>query len=303
MVNCSATWPVSFSVYLSLLFCMSSSLHQQIFSLVFSFLYFDAMEERKYNLRSRRSQEHVIPIQLQMASDADFISQSLCSSHPTPRQVFLSDQSLSTSESELDISGLMEDLDFNSSRSDRDVHFKHEKSKKSAGCSRLSGQSDPNSDTVSQNDINKKILAQLQSLGDRLDCLEKKPVKKTSDRSKVKSSKKTSTVSVAGSGSVRTDTVTASGCMFPSPSDLRQDAKIQQGVQLRLRELADNAGKGNEKIKSQGGGGGGGGAQWMFMWAGELNGRMNLSWQAMQKIGCLIISLPLYSGWLAFVGP
>ena len=179
------------------------------------------------------------------------------SSHPTPGQVFLSDQSQSTSESELDISGLMEDSDFNSSRSDRNVHFKREKSQKSAGCSHLSGQSDPNSDTVSQNDINKKILAQLQSLGDRLDCLEKKPVKKTSDRSKVKSSKKTSMVSVAGSGSVQTDTVrdaTASGCMFPSPSDLRQDAKIQQEVQLRLRELADNTGKGNEKIKSQRGG-------------------------------------------------
>ena len=60
------------------------------------------MEERKYNLRSGRSQEHVIPIQLQMASDADFISQSLGSSHPMPGQVFLSDQSQSTSESELD---------------------------------------------------------------------------------------------------------------------------------------------------------------------------------------------------------
>ena len=58
------------------------------------------MEERKYNLRSGRSQEHVIPIQLQMASDADFISQSLGSSQPMPGQVFLSDQSQSTSESE-----------------------------------------------------------------------------------------------------------------------------------------------------------------------------------------------------------
>ena len=217
------------------------------------------MEERKYNLRSGRRQEHIIPIQLQMASDADFISQSLGSSHPTPGQAFLFDQSQSTSESELDISGLMEESDFNSSRSDRDVHFKHEKS---ACSSCLSGQSDPNSDTVSQNDINKKILAQLQSLGDRLDCFEKKPVKKTSDRRKVKSSEKTDKVSVTGSGSARTDTardVTASGCMFPSPSNLQQDAKIQQEVQLRLRELADNAGKGNEKIKSQRG------AKWMFM--------------------------------------
>ena len=65
------------------------------------------MEERKYNLRSGRRQEHVIPIQLQMVSDADFISQPLGSSHPMPGQVSLSDQSQSTSESELDISGLL----------------------------------------------------------------------------------------------------------------------------------------------------------------------------------------------------
>ena len=95
----------------------------------------------------------------------------------------------------------------------------------------MSEQSDLNSDTVSQN-------AQLQSLGNRLDCLEKKPVKKTADMKKIKSSKKTGSVSATGSGSARSDVVrdaTASGCMFPSPSDLRQDAKIQQEVQLRRK--------------------------------------------------------------------
>ena len=102
----------------------------------------------------------------------------------------------------------------------------------------MSGQSDPNSDQVSQTDINKQILAQLQSLGDSLNCLEQNQVKKTSDKSKIKRSKSASQVSATGSGSVQTDTVrdaTASGCMFPSPSDLWQDAKIQQEMQLRLQ--------------------------------------------------------------------
>ena len=90
-----------------------------------------------------------------------------------------------------------------------------------------------------------------------MDSLEQKPVKKTADKSKIKSSKKTSQSLSAGSSLARKDTVrdgTASDCIFPSPSNFRQDAKIQQEVQLRLQELADNAGKGNEKIKSQRGG-------------------------------------------------
>ena len=211
------------------------------------------MEAKKYNLRSGRREEHVIPIQLQVASDEDFISQTLGSSHPAPGQVFLSDQSQSTSESDLDISGILQDSDQNLSTSDREVHFKRKKS----GNGRLAEQSDPNSGQISQNAINQQILAQLQSLGSRLDSLEQKPVKKTADKSKIKTSKKIGQPTLTGSGSARKSTVrdgTASDCIFPSPSDLRQDAKIQQEVQLRLQELADNAGKGNEKIKSQRGG-------------------------------------------------
>ena len=69
------------------------------------------MEARKYNLMSGRRQENIILIQLQNASNDDFISQTLGSSHPLPGQVSLSDQVQSTSESELDISGLMDESD------------------------------------------------------------------------------------------------------------------------------------------------------------------------------------------------
>ena len=53
---------------------------------------------------------------------------------------------------------------------------------------------------MSQSDINKQILAQLESLGDRINCLEQNWVKKTSDKSKIKSSKKTSKASATGRG-------------------------------------------------------------------------------------------------------
>ena len=78
-----------------------------------------------------------------------------------PGQVYISDQLQRTSESELDLNGLMDESDQNSPCSDRDVHFK---CTKSACSDRVFEQSDPNSYQVSQSDTNKQILAQLQSL-------------------------------------------------------------------------------------------------------------------------------------------
>ena len=70
--------------------------------------------DTRYNLRSQRRTEKVIPVELQMTSDADFFSQTVEASHPMPGQVY-SDHSLSTSASDLDISGLLD-------TSDRDFH-------------------------------------------------------------------------------------------------------------------------------------------------------------------------------------
>ena len=71
--------------------------------------------DTRYNLRWHRRTEKVIPVELQLALDADFFSQTVGSSHPMPGQV-LSDHSLSTSASDLDISGLLDtsDHDFQS---------------------------------------------------------------------------------------------------------------------------------------------------------------------------------------------
>ena len=65
--------------------------------------------DNRYNLRSQMRTEKIIPVELQLASDADFFSQTLGSSHPMPGQVLL-DQSLSTSASDLDISGLLKHI-------------------------------------------------------------------------------------------------------------------------------------------------------------------------------------------------
>ena len=64
------------------------------------------MMETRYNLRSARREDHAIPVQLQLQSDEDFFNQTLGASHPSPGQVSFS-QSNGTSESDLDMSGLL----------------------------------------------------------------------------------------------------------------------------------------------------------------------------------------------------
>ena len=67
--------------------------------------------DTRYNLRSRKRTEKVIPVELQLSSDADFLSHIVGSSHPMPRQVLL-DQSFSTSALDLDVSGLLRSVSF-----------------------------------------------------------------------------------------------------------------------------------------------------------------------------------------------
>ena len=94
-----------------------------------------------------------------------------------------------------------------------------------------------------------QILSQLKSLGRRLDDMEAKNCKKTSDQSKIKVKsikkkvKSTDTpVTVAPSTSITT----------PDLSSLRQDALIQLKVEQRLKELQETEKQG--KLKSMRGG-------------------------------------------------
>ena len=144
--------------------------------------------DSRYNLRSQKRTEKIIPVELQLASDADFFSQTVGSSHPMPRQV-LSDHSFSTSASDLDVSGLLNtsDCDFRSPDIGSGKHARAGVTAKEsvAGTSR-------NEDS-SQESINQKILAQLSVLGDRLASLEQKTTvksKKSSDIRKIKNPKR-----------------------------------------------------------------------------------------------------------------
>ena len=112
--------------------------------------------------------------------------------------------------------------------------------------------SDPTvSDTsISQQVINMQVLSQLQALGKRLDSMEAKSCKKTSDQSKTKN--KTVKKVKHSETPVTVAPEVKNSLQIPDLNMLRQDALIQLKVEQRLKEIqeADKPGK----IKSSRGG-------------------------------------------------
>ena len=120
-----------------------------------------------------------------------------------------------------------------------------------------------------------------------------KRVKKTNDTTKIKKFKvKTKGLGlITGLREVGAASSVQTVHSIPQPSRLREDARIQDEVQNRLRHLEDNVKQGMDKIKSQRGG------------ATRSDGLMNLSCQVKIKIGSLTINCSLSNGWLIFIRP
>ena len=209
----------------------------------------------RYNLRSTRNQEICLPVQLQMAGDGELFTQDLGSSHPDPGQVTFQSNSASDSDLELDLSDILKNSDNeNDSPSKSSLLKKLDQQGHSgdgvAGSKKL----------IDQNEINMQILKQLSHLGERLTNIEQGGwvCKKSSDKSKIKNSKKVKPTQKAtqgrsvpqGLGGVSNSTHPT----FPTPGQLKNDELIQQQVQERLKQLSDNISQGKEKIKSQRGG-------------------------------------------------
>ena len=159
---------------------------------------------------------------------------------------------LSDSRSDIHISGLIEHSDQNLSP----IHTPLQSGVTETSHGQASQASGSNRDLTDQNHINPQILAQLRALGARLDSMEnsmKKLVKKTNDSSKIKKSKIKSRNGIAKTEAREVGTAIPSVQMthIPPPSRLREETRIQEEVQSRLRHLADNVKPGMGKIKSQ----------------------------------------------------
>ena len=196
---------------------------------------------RQYNLRSQGQDMIQLPVELHLAEDATFIKDLLASQRNTQSgQVSDNDSSINDSDCEALIASSGDEHDSNVEKHSTETVLTN---------------SDPtNSDahSTSQQAINMQILAQLQSLGSRLDAMEKKSCKKSTDMSKMKNK--------STKPKVKTQTAVApppvhQPSIHSSLINMRQDENLQVQVEKRLQELA-SLNKVGTKLKSLRGGGG-----------------------------------------------
>ena len=220
--------------------------------------------------------EAVLPVQLQLCDDQDFVSQMLGGSHPTPAQRQVASDS--ESGTDLECSDLINTSD--NDQDDADEHRSYDR------FSAENVRSDSTETYTAQQLVNQTILQQLEKISARLDTLEKKNCKKTVDQSKIKnknlqkshSSSVASTLGTASPRSLNSTSQLASGHIrqakvpgrhtqtqsvaqvgsdskVPSLQEIKCDPNIRVQVDQRLRELADMSQTGTlNKVKSQRGG-------------------------------------------------
>ena len=139
------------------------------------------MNEARYNLRNRG--ECRLPVQLQLASNVDFLMASGEAADSSQSGQVVTD--LSDTGSDIDISPLIEHSDQNLSSSP----VLSGPSVQKARQGQASQASGSNVALMEQQHINAQILTQLSALGARLDSMEnskKKLVRKTNDVTKIK---------------------------------------------------------------------------------------------------------------------
>ena len=123
-----------------------------------------------------------MPIHKQLCDDREFSTEML-GKQSDPTDSSFHDSNTSTSDSELDCSGLI-------SQSDNEAHLSktesHTYKKFATQRQKPSHSRDNGSDLLSQTLINQQILHQLTVLSEQLDSIETASVKKTNDQSKIK---------------------------------------------------------------------------------------------------------------------
>ena len=130
---------------------------------------------KQYNLRSSKTDPIHVPVQLQLSDDSQFISQLM---KQQENSVQVSDSN--SSASDLNCSDLVQSDDETSNGKSKND---------SSSDSVVSDKQNP-STSVSQDMINAQLLAQLQSIGQRLTKIKSTQCKKSTDSAKIKSTSK-----------------------------------------------------------------------------------------------------------------
>ena len=197
-------------------------------------------EKRAYNLRSGGSEAVTAPVQIEV-SDENFMSRLLQCQQNTSQSGQVSDSD-SGSENNSILSNESENEQTHGSEStsgDKQVPSS------SNTCLQI------NADTVSQQAINLQILSQLGDISKRLNAIENKKPKKSSDSSKIKNKSKNKTAGTCTPVTLPPPQVAAQP--LPNLQYLRGDAYIQAQVEQRLKNLVEEN-KSGTKIKSLRGG-------------------------------------------------
>ena len=195
-----------------------------------------AASTRQYKLCSAHQDTVELPVEIHTSQDSTFMKELLASQQdPSSAQVSDNESSLNESDCEALIA---------SSDDDNDQVVNRQRSAKK------SDPTDSDSQSMSQQAINVKILEQLHSLGKRLDDMERKSCKKSTDTTKIKNK--------GYKAKVRTQPAVTLPPVHQNSGindlhTLRQDANLQLQVEKRLQELA-SLNKTGTKIKSLGGG-------------------------------------------------
>ena len=235
--------------------------------------------------------------------DEDFITQSLGSSHPTAGQVSLFDSSIDASESDLDFSDMLKHREIFQISPPPPPPLYWNWIQMPCRVVLVMSLVLPviNMQTCPRMILIRKFYTSSVALGNRLTKIEKHDSsigEKNKDRSKVKSRKKSSVIdnSTARRPTVRSDngvvppscqsSIGTSGAKFPPSNVLRQEQKIWEEIQFRLKELADL------NLREV--------VPWMYMLGIGSNDLKSMSSPVSVKRGLGTISSLPFSGWLGF---
>ena len=201
-----------------------------------------------YNLRSVKNNTVELPVEIQLTGDKIFI-ETVLKNNTTVSDIENSMSDSDVSGSDLDCSGLMNGSDQVLSTPVTD--------KNSAGTSKTVTHvnSDINSELDMQQLINVRILDQLEKIGHRLDKIENKECKKTTDKAKIKNSDNKGARAKKGPIKVQHVCQKLHTSKPDQQSSVVDETLLQLKVDQRLQELSDLAKSGTfQKIKSQRGG-------------------------------------------------
>ena len=201
-----------------------------------------------YNLRSSSKETVQFPVQIEVADDSKFLNHLLNHTDSSVHNSVEMSDSHDSSDSDIDCETLVKHSDNESQSISGQTVTNHNK-----GHASNNQVHDLSSDLQVQSVINSQILQQLQHIGNRLDKIENGGCKKTSDKTKIKSTKSKPKKGITTKASQQFDTYNE--CNLPTLQSVKEDALIQLKVEQRLQEPTEIAKTGtSSKLKSQRGG-------------------------------------------------